>query len=414
MTSHRWQALGLGGLCSVLALTYVVLGIAPAQVTAQSSQFRLPAEPGDRTALPAGLDSSIIHQAVRTAPLEQNHFNGLMLDAVVRNPNVDLTAWLKVLVKLGWRDATSVQNLIADAVRRQDVDALVDPADALLRQDRLFAETTQVMNLAEAYPATWPKVFALLRSHVRWRHRYLEQAGSITNPEVLNGRARTIQALLSSGDRLAGQEVRPFVGALINAGRVAEADTLWRRYTGDRSNLIHDSTFQEVLVNATQQVSAHTLQWTIAQDYGFSADVAPDGLGNGLVALRWDGRGVPVFLSQTTSASPGHQSLRVKVEGDPRIFADRIGFRLRCGSEFAMFEPVRRTSGAELSLKTTSPVACRYPTLEIFGKIQKTTQSFEGALSAIYMSAAVGPAAATDMPGSPAAKSTAALLRAPV
>lgn len=386
--SDAHAAIGIGGLCVLLAGAYFVLGLAPVQVAAHASQFKLPIISGGRSAIPADLDTATIKRAVRIAPLEQAVFNGAMMDAVTRNPNLDLAPWLKVLIQLGWRDVTSVQNVLADAAQRQDVQALVDPADALLRQNQLVPETTQLMNLAEAYAPTWPRVFAMLRSHVGWRYSYLEQAGNITNPEVLDGRARTIRALIASGDKLAAQEVRPFVAALLVVGRVGEADRLWRGYTGDRSNLIHDPAFREVVAIGNEPISNHALQWTVADGYGFSADVAPDGLSNALVSLRWDGRGVPVFLSQITSAMPGHQLLRVRVDGDMRAFADRIGFRLWCGDVSVAFEPVANLRGTDLVLKTSAPSTCAFPTLVVSGKVQTRARAFDGALSSITMTAA--------------------------
>lgn len=380
----------LAAMIAILGLTltvlYVSTGLAPKIVEARTGEFRLPSVDGGKINIATDIDTGTLRQAVRAAPISQPVFNAAMVAAIAKNPQADRRSWMKALRSLGWRDTVAQQNLIADAIIRQDVGTLVASADSLLRRNTVILEATQVMNLAEAYPETWPQVFALLKDRVDWRYAYLERAGSMTVPAVLDGRAKTLTALMRAGDRLEGQEVRPFVFALVNAGRIAEADRLWRAYTNDNSNLIHDSQFRQALALGSSPATPHPFLWSLGSGYGYSVGIDPNGLGSAVVTLQWDGRGVPVFLSQMTSAKPGRLRLRIKVEGDQKAFGERIGARLRCDDLLTPLLPVPRPGATDLVLETEKASPCEFPTIQIFGIVQPTTREFDGALSGLILS----------------------------
>jgi hypothetical protein len=388
----RGSAVLVGLVCLALGVNYIRLGIAPTQVVAVGEKYRLPIMRGAKVSLAPGLSDKQLRQAVRAAPLDQVVVNAAMVSSIAQAPTRDAKPWLRVVGSLGWRDPTTQQNIIAAAIQREDVPAIVNSADALLRVGALFREAAAVMNLAEADPQTWSRVFALLRSNVSWRHAYLGQASGAMLPAVLDGRIKTITMLQQNGDRPNRDQVRPLVAALSAAGRGAEADRIWRDYTGDHANLLHDVRFERALAQADQPLTPLTFDWSFDLEAGYTTDIAPTGLGGSIVSLQWDGRGIPVFFSQQTSAVPGDYTLRIRVDGDTQIFGERVGFRLRCGPETVEFVPTNRPGSVELVLQTVKSVACSLPTLEAYGRVGKNVQAFEGALTAISMSASAASA----------------------
>ena len=378
----------LGIICSALGSSFIWLGLAPMQVIAVGASYRLPLVIGGKVSVAPGIDDRKISLAVRTKPIDQAIVNAAMVTSMAQRPSMDLAPWLDVVASLGWRNTTSQQNIIAAAIQRNDVASIINSADALLRIGTLFDEAARFMNLAEAYPETWPRVLSLLKSNVSWRHAYLGQASPSMLPVVLDGRIRTIVALKSTGDRLDRQQVRPLVAALATAGRLSEANRIWRDYTGDQENALYDMRFERALAQIDQPLTPLSFDWTLNLGEGYAADIAPNGLGGSVVNMRWDGRGVPVFFSQQASIRPGYQLLRVSVDGDVASFGERVGFRLRCSDSIVEFDLGRRLDNSELTLMTVQPVTCWYPVLEAYGRVEKTERSFDGALTAISMRSA--------------------------
>lgn len=389
------MALLLGIVCAVLGLGFIWLGIAPAQVVSVGERYRLPLATGSKISVAPGIDAGQLQKAVLAEPIDQAVVNAAMVTSLAQRPSSDPRPWLNVVASLGWRNMTAQQNIIAAAIQRDDIPSIVNSADALLRVGTLFGEATAVMNLAEAYPETWPRVITLLKSNVSWRHDYLGQASPSMLPAILDGRIRTIAALQRAGDRPDRQQVRPLVAALAAAGRLAEADSVWRDYTGDRGSALYDVRFERALAQLDQPLTPLSFDWSLNLDSGYTTDIASNGLGGAVLTVRWDGRGVPVFFSQQTSAAPGHKILRVRVDGDTQIFGERIGFRLRCGGSVAEFAPVGRPGSLDLTLATIQPVTCSFPSLEAYGRVGKSVRSFDGAITAISMNEAQasGPAA---------------------
>lgn len=387
--ARSWRLALLSGIvCAVLGLSFIWLGVAPEQVVSVGENYRLPLVAGGKISVAPGIDAGQIRQAVRAEPIDQAVVNAAMVSSLARSPSSDPKPWLRVVASLGWRNITAQQNIIAAAIQRDDVPSIVNSADALLRVGTLFGEASAVMNLAEAYPETWPRVITLLKSNVSWRHDYLGQANSSMLPAVLDGRIRTIAALQRAGDRPDRQQVRPLVAALAATGRLGEADSIWRDYTGDRGNALYDVRFERALAQIDQPLTPLSFDWSLNLDAGYTTDIAANGLGGSVLTVRWDGRGVPVFFSQQTSAAPGHQVLRVRVDGDTQMFGERIGFRLRCGGSVVEFEPARRPGSVDLTLVTAQSVACSFPGLEAYGRVGKSVRSFDGALTAISMNPA--------------------------
>ncbi len=378
-------------VCAILCIGFIWLGLAPAQVSSVSGDYRLPLTLDGEISLAPGIEDGQIWQALRAKPLNQAVANAAMVTSMARSSAIDKAAWLGVVASLGWRNVTAQQNVIAAAIQRDDVPSIVSSTDALLRMEKLPEEATVFMNLAEAYPETWPRVLSLLKSNVSWRHSYLGQANPSMPPAFLDGRIRTVVALQNAGDRPDRQQVRPLVAALATVGRFADSSRVWRTYIGDNENVLFDVRFERALAQIDQPLTPLSFDWSLNLGAGYTSDVTSDGLGGSVLSVRWDGRGVPVFFSQQTSAAPGNYVLRARIEGDTQLFNERIGFRLRCGETLVPFESIRSSGSVELTFVTSQPVKCSFPFLEAYGRIGKSVRPFDGALIAISMSVANAP-----------------------
>lgn len=371
-------------LCIALTAMHFYLGLTTNRVIAVSGGFKLPVKGVSPLQVPPGVTSEEIRQAVLAAPLEQTLLNAAMVEQVATHPGSDLTPWVKLLRRSGWRDLITQQNLIAEAISREDINALLDSADALLRQLRLSEDAFALVAMSETNPATWGHVYVLLATNVPWRYIYLSRVNLLRTNEMLDARGRTLSQLLVSKKGVHPNEMRSFIGALVKAGRIRDADVLWSRF--DRANahsLIQDTTFSAVRrIEADDTIVPSPFEWTLNNGAGFSTGLTDDGLGGSYLTIDWDGHGLPVFLLQRTRAKVGKYHLQLMIDGDPKEFANRIGARLYC-------DEVTKVS-VSLAQKTNTSVVfgnivamCDYPTIELFGNVQNVTRAFQGSIKRI-------------------------------
>lgn len=363
---------------------YIWSGVAVASVWAVRNQFRLPQVASDKPIAP-DISREVLNRALLAAPVSQPIYNAILVADAKRAPASVLKPKLAVLRKLGWRDPTSVQNMIANALVTNDLGDIAEAGDALLRQERLVSEATLLMVLLEAYPDTWRNVASRLARNVAWRYTYLERAGSLNSVEQFDGRYRTLSAMQAGGDRLKRQELAPFVSLMTEKGRIGDARKLWLAHVGAKPAVLLDPDFDAALKQSLLALPTTPFEWRFEGGVGYVADVSADGLRGARVSIQWDGRSVPVFLSQRTAAKPGRYRVAVKVEGEPAEFARRIGFRLRCGDLTAAFDKEAIMPGNVLSLAMQDDVRCEFPVLEIFGKIQEPRRAVDVAFTAVRM-----------------------------
>lgn len=370
---------------TVLFVAYVWCGMSVAAIASVRSQFRLPGIATGQTKLPK-ISKDAISRAIWAAPINQSVFNAHIVMRANENSRSDVRASLMLLRKLGWRDPTSVQNMISNALVTQDLSDIAIAGDALLRQDVLVEEATGLMVLLEAYPETWAGIETRLASNVPWRYRYLERAGSLATDEQLDGRLKTLVALQRRGDRLQRQEVAPFVTLMVDKGRIAQSRALWLNHTGVKPDVLLDSDFVAAQKQSLLALPTTPFEWSFNGGLGFVADVATDGLNKARVAIQWDGRGVPVLMTQQTGAGPRRYRLHVRVDGEPINFSRTIGFRLRCGVETVGFSD-GIIVGSDLVLTMHDKISCSFPTLDIFGKLQEPRRAVDVAFVSVRMEA---------------------------
>jgi hypothetical protein len=349
-------------LASFLLFQYAYVGVLTKSIVAKANNVA--AGKND------GVSASDIATAFANDPLNQNLVTAGFAMKSDELSSEDRAQWIAVIRKLGWRSTSAMQTLINEAVKTQDLRDVTVVADALLRRQKLFEETVPLMNLLEAEPSTWQGVYTRLKAGVPWRVNYLQLSGSIKQPALVEGRIRTLRALQASGDRLTRQELAPSIAMLVGAGKLKEAEQIWRVNGKISPAPLHDQNFRIAVSVGADTDLPIPFEWQFYSGTGFSAYPSEDGLNGATVAIQWDGRGLPVFMSQLTSAIPGNYRFSFKVDGDAQKFATKVGVRFRCGNEVIRLRNVVRPNSQIVTAETMKPITCEFPWIDIFGQIQ--------------------------------------------
>lgn len=337
----------------------------------------------------AGKNAEVAGTDLATAfskdPLNQNLVNaGLALKSDELSAD-ERALWITVIGKMGWRSTAASQTLVNEAIKTQDLTNVTTIADALLRRQKLFEETVKLMNLLEAEPSTWRGVYSRLKADVPWRVNYLQYAGKIKQPAVVEGRIRTLRALQAGGDRLTRQELAPSIAMLVGTGRLKEAEQIWRANEKVPPIALHDQNFRIAVGAGSNTDFSFPFEWQFFSGAGFSAYPSEDGLNGVTVVIQWDGRGVPVFMSQLTSATPGNHRFSFKVDGDAQKFANKIGVRFRCGNEVIRLRNSIKLNSQTVIAETITPITCEFPWVDIFGQIQDRGAAVELAFNRVML-----------------------------
>lgn len=318
-------------------------------------------------------------------PLNQNLVNAGLALKLGDLSTTERARWITVIGKMGWRSTAASQTLINEAIKAQDLRNVTVIADALLRRQKLFEETVNLMNLLEAEPTAWRGVYSRLKADVPWRVNYLQYAGNIKQPTVVEGRIRTLRALQASGDQLTRQELAPSIAMLVSAGRQKEAEEIWRANEKMPATALHDPNFRIAVGAGANTDFSFPFEWQFFSGSGFSAYPSEDGLTGATVVVQWDGRGVPVFMSQLTSATPGNHRFSFWVNGDAQKFANKIGVRFRCGNEIIRLRNSVKPNSQIVVAETITPITCEFPWVDIFGQIQDRGAAFELAFKRVML-----------------------------
>ena len=358
------------------AVAYVALGTA--WLTQSRALLALPATPAG--AIDA-LSDATIRTAFAAAPLEQRTVNIAMVrEARTRPPGQDRTlAWLPVLKRLGWRDTPSLQNLLYAATLTQDLPGVLDASDALLRRQKLTDQIIPVMALVEASPRLQGAFAARLAGNPSWRHVYFISTGPIGTKKQLLARFALIRRLRRDGVRLDPGDITPSIALLDQHDLSAYGLALWHDLRPQATRPLDDVDFRLASRSYQSGFDPVPYQWQMMTGDGFTADALDDG-GHARLSIDWNGRGVPVFAQQRTSAAPGRYALAVGVSPDDVADLAAIAFRLTCGNTAVTFEPV----GPKRYI-TAAAVPCAYPMLQIAGDVQTSATPHQLAISRILL-----------------------------
>lgn len=307
-------------------------------------------------------------------PLDQPRFN--LLFAAEAKGEMDAgrrAAFAKTLGALGWRDTASQQNLIMEAARVNDPQAMVLHIDALLRRGRMVDNILPVLVQVEAVPEAAALLADRLALQPNWRTRYLRESGLLASPQALTARARLLERMLEKGDKLTNRELKPSLDTMMRGGLREDAARIAMRVnpaSGGKA-AIHDPDFSQYL-SLSQEDREYPLpfEWTTANRPGISAQIGPRN-GGGQLQLRWSGVGAPV-IARTMVLLAEVPPSRLDVQVDSLDALDGLkmfGFGLVCPGQGTVrfFEESRDGANRTISYRTDRAAPCAYPELVVLG-----------------------------------------------
>lgn len=309
-------------------------------------------------------------------PLDPKLFNLLYAEEIrLGRPAARLQRERELLSRLGWRYTAAQQNLLLRAAIDGRYDDVIDRADALLRRQKLSALSYELLWTLEAAPETQAKVVRRLRTLPAWRRDYLSVVNAQTPEPRLVARVATMDALIAAPGGMSREEMAPSLVALGATGHGREAYRLWLRHTGQRddSDLIYDPEFRQAAAFAGTADLAVPFEWRVNQDLGYTAQVATGG-----VTINWDGRGVPVFLSQVVPVVPGRQyALSIQGRSSAGSLATLLAPALSCGGKTVPF--MRSRSGPEKAIYRSGPLPseCDMAILTVAGALDSGVGSVD-------------------------------------
>jgi hypothetical protein len=343
-----------------------------AVLTLANAKLRKQPVPGDHHLL--------VRSAVEAAPLDQAN---IAAAAVLAAPSPEQPAprqWVAYVGKLGWRSTSAMQLLILDALDRRDIGMIVKITDVLLRREKLTDQATELMAFIEGDKAGWKRLYPILSGNPPWRSRYLGTVTVLQTPAMLEGRLRTIRALQQARTKLSRQEVAPLVQLLARNGEYADAKVVWSNFTGRRA-LLDDPDFKMAAEATSDDTFAVPFEWTFAN----SVDVSSDGIGGADAIIRWDGRGVPIFISQRVGPIGRNPQLLISTGSDSLALMNRFGFRLACRGKMADFDLRRSAKGEMIEGSLAEQPGCDYPELQVYGKVQDRRVASEVLINSIEL-----------------------------
>ncbi|MBC7281939.1 hypothetical protein [Hoeflea sp.] len=325
-----------------------------------------PAPPPQRPLTAA--ERQAIGQGLWREPLDPQLFNLLFADFVrTGRPAGEITQLAALLAQLGWRYTPAQQNLMLHALGDARFDAVLDRVDGLLRRQRRPDLAYTILSVMEGIPQVHGEVLAKLLAQPDWRGGYLAAIGPASSPALLDGRIRTMNALLTAPSGMTLPEMAPSLIALNATGRGRAAHSLWMRRTGAQAdgNLVYDPAFRQLADRAGTDLGI-PFEWRLGQDLGYAAQSSPEG-----VVINWDQRGVPVFLSQTVPVRPGGRyALTFRGEADNGPLGRLLSPVLQCGTQTVRFEPaVEPSEGQARYLTDPLPDECDMGLLAINGTL---------------------------------------------
>lgn len=380
MSARRGTTLATGVIAGVLSLAAAIWAVSLQNQRAQLLAGK-PAQlvPPPREYLPPGVkmppvqprltrrQREEIRAALWRSPLDQQLVDYLYVDAVRAAGGGPATLPLaRLLTELGWRYTPAQQNLMLRAAVDGRYADVINQADALLRRQKLADQAMAMLMAMEAIPQVHHLVVDKLLGDPMWGYDYLLRIGPQSLPQVIDARYRTLRVLLRTPDNVSRAELAPALQALIANGRGHDADTLWTMKAGPRprDNVLRDGDFRMAAQLAGEEIRI-PFEWQMNQNLGYSAD--PGGKG---VTINWDGRGIPVFMSQVVPVQPG-RSYMLSIAGTsyngalPALLAPVLD----CGAAKATFVPLDGQGGAARFRSAPVPKGCDLATLAIGGEI---------------------------------------------
>lgn len=292
-----------------------------------------------------------------------------------------LAAWMPVVAQLGWRDTATQFNRLYVAAAGADIATILDVSEALLRRQQLMDRITPVLALVETDPKISLDLVGRLQNRPAWRGAYLESTTILTRRDQLVARYGILRELMRRGGQLTKTEVAANVIAL-DRGKLPELGfALWKAVHRDVVVPLNDPDFQRAAANSADDVTPVPYDWQLMTGEGFSTDAFVED-GRSALEIKWNGRGVPIFVRQRTSARSGRYRLDIVL--DPENIADlsAIQFRLMCDDTAIA---LRQEGRVPTRLATVQPVPCAYPVFEVVGDVQSSSTPHTLLLHALHL-----------------------------
>lgn len=326
--------------------------------------------------------------ALAESPLSQSTLNALLVERARAAGRPMTKAEATLLMRLGWRDEVSLRNVGEVYADGSNLPLLLDVFDALLRRASRSGEpVTAVLAFMETKPLFQAALVRKLAQDPPWRSLFLRlTANQLDNRDAAFDRLRTYQALAHTKRPPGDIEVAALLPPLHAQGFGSEAFALWqgvRRRAGQPplSRPLADPDFGRAAHLQNGRDIATVYDWTIEHGDGFGVGFGSNSAG---LMIEWDGRGIPVFARQRTSALPGTYRLMVETEADAEG-EDAIGFRLICPEGGVELTPGAMTERTRL-YRTEAPVACAFPMFEIYGRPQNRPRDVRAILNRVMLS----------------------------
>lgn len=282
----------------------------------------------------------------------------------------DIRRRAAILARLGWRDTTVLQNRLTFAAERRDVAEVVDLLDALLRRNRAVQQTTALFNAIELIPDGHEFLVGRLSGNPPWRRSYLMSGATLSNAAQLAARAKLLSELQEKRIALDYAEIAPVLAPMVSQGLVAEAARIWSKYRGEEELApLSDTSFDRFAREGVGGEWDIPFDWKPSAGLGYSVSSYSEG-DDAVVRIDWNGKGVPTFLSQQLSSLPEDHRVVLTVVGDRRQVAAALDLIYRCPNSRHILTASNGRRRNELLYRLDEPVDCRFPQLEVAGRLQ--------------------------------------------
>ena len=290
-----------------------------------------------------------------------------------------------LLGKLGWRHTPSQQNLLLPAALTSDGEQLLDRVDSLLRRGQIVEPAFRFLDMVETLPAARRVFIERLQAKPSWRPFYMKAAGQMRDPRQQTARISTFNALLTTPSEVERAEIGPFLNQLVTSGRGEEAYRLWLRYLGRSARSpLFDGTFAHAQEVGSRPETSIPFEWQFAYGPGFSTRLASGRQG---VAIRSDGSGVPVLMSQFVRVRPGRSYLLEVTSdtGGTDAVARRLDYALICGNERYEFQFSGQRDNLSTFTAAVPATACPVPQFTLAPSLAASASRFEGRLLSLAL-----------------------------
>ncbi|KTT98263.1 hypothetical protein NS355_09515 [Sphingomonas yabuuchiae] len=320
----------------------------------------------EKNAVLSAVSDSTVDTALTASPLMQRLVDVAMVRASYRGAAIG--PWMTHIRRLGWRDTVSLQNALLVAGKNNDLPDALNISDALLRRQQLMEQLVPILAMMEIDASFQGHIVGRLAQRPSWRAVYLTSMEHMQSPEQLTGRYAVLRALAARGG-LDRDEIVANVTMLERTGRPDLAFDIWKSTQKGVSQPLNDPDFTRSAQSASLDGEVIPFEWQMMTGEGFSAGALEEN-GRSQLTIDWDGRGVPTFARQRTSASPGRYALTVQTPSRSNPNLSALTFRFLCGNKATPFLADPKRPGYYVASESAS---CSYPILEILGDVQPST-----------------------------------------